>query len=143
MDVLNSLPISQPTRWSSQPGPMTWNTVPDFIQRTLTTEGCTLINQRHRHPLVSHIRFQYVPLAYQGELYYLQRWSHHEWGVSPSQIIFPTESPCSMAILSHGSLLSLAVKKAVANFYDDFPDHSPRQSSTKRYGQGKKLPLAG
>lgn len=139
MHALNS----QPATGAKQPGPITWNTVPDFIQRALTTEGCTLLNHRRERPLAPHIRFQYAPLAYQGELYYLQRWSHHEWGVSPSQIIFPTEGPCSMTILNHSSLLSLLVKKAVANFYDDFPDNSPLRPSHRRYGRGNRLLLAG
>lgn len=137
---------SQPTRWSNQPGPITWNAVPDFIQKALITEGCTLLKHRRERPILApHIRFQYVPLAFQGELYYLQRWSHHEWGISPSKLIFPVEGACSMVVLSNGSLLSLLVKKAVASFYGDFPDNSPIQptSSTRRYGNGGRLPLAG
>ncbi|MEM7794761.1 MAG: hypothetical protein AAF579_09945 [Cyanobacteria bacterium P01_C01_bin.118] len=144
MDVLNSQPIrSQPIRWSNQPGPIAWDTVPGFIQKVLITEGCTLLKHCRERPLLPHIRFQYVPLAYQGELYYLQRWSHHEWGVSPSQLIFPAEGACSMGVLSNGSLLSQLVKKAVVRFYGDFPGNSPFQASIKRYSSGNMLSLAG
>lgn len=132
MQVLNS----QLAKRSNQPDPIVWNTVPAFIKKALTTEGCILLKHRCDRPqLTPHIRFQYAPLAYQGQLYYLQRWSHHEWGVSPSQIIFPVENACSIAVLSNGSLLSLLVKKAVASFYGDFPDNSPLQPSpfTSRY----------
>ncbi|ESA32369.1 hypothetical protein N836_27650 [Leptolyngbya sp. Heron Island J] len=135
---------SQPVQRSNQPGPITWKAVPDFIQRALTTEGCTLLKYQRKRPKLAHIRFQYVPLEYQGDLYYLQRWSHHEWGVSPSQIIFPTEGPCSLENLSNGNLLSLVVKRAVASFYGQFQDNSPLQPSpSNRRHAGKSLPLAG
>ncbi|MBT9317663.1 hypothetical protein [Leptothoe spongobia] len=141
MQALNS----QLAEWSSQPGPVSWEMVPDFIQKALTAEGCTLLKHRREHPLFAHIRFQYIPLAYQGDLYYLQRWSYHEWGVSPSQTIFSDEGSSSLNVLSNGSLLSLLVKKAVASFYGDLPDNSPLQSSSsaKRYTNGTMLPLAG
>ncbi len=136
---------SQSVKRSNQPGPITWKAVPDFIQKALITEGCTLLKYQRERPKLVHIRFQYVPFAYQGDLYYLQRWSAHEWGVSPSQIIFPTEGPCSLELLSNGNLLSLVVKGAVAKFYGHFPDNSPLQSSpyTRRYTNGQILPLAG
>ena len=136
---------SQLSKWSSQPGPISWKTVPDFIQKTLTAEGCALLRHRYEHPLLAHIRFQYVPLAYQGDLYYLQRWSRHEWGVSPSQMIFPDEHTCPLEILNNGSLLSLLVKKAIACFYGDFPDNSPLQPSpsNRRHPSSVILPLAG
>lgn len=141
MHALNS----QLAQWSNQPGSISWKMVPDFIQTVLATEGCTLLKHRCERPLLAHIRFQYAPLFYQGGLYYLQRWSCREWGVSPSQIIFPAEGPCPLECLDKGSQLSLLVKKAVANFYGDFPDNSPLQPSpsTKRYPNGKMLPLAG
>ena len=135
---------SQPVQRSNQPGPITWKAVPDFIQKALTSQGCTLLKYHRERPKLAHIRFQYVPLAYQGNLYYLQRWSRHEWGVSPSQIIFPAEGPCSLGDLSHGNLLSLIVKRAVASFYGQFPDDSPLQPSpSNRRQTGKILPLAG
>lgn len=141
---MRSLNSQLPQR-SNQTGPIAWNAVPDFIQKALTTEGCTLLKYQRERPKLVHIRFQYVPFAYQGDLYYLQRWSAHEWGVSPSQIIFPTEGPCSSEALNNGNLLSLVVKRAVAKFYGHFPDNSPLQPSpsTRRYTNGQMLPLAG
>lgn len=136
---------NEATKSSNQPGLMSWKTVPEFIQTALKTQGCTLLKHRRDYPRLKHIRFQYVPLSYQGDLYYLQKWSHHEWGVSPSQIIFPTEGTCPLQVLSNGSLLLALVKKAVASFYGDFPDDSPWQPSpsTRRYSNGDMLPLAG
>ncbi len=136
---------SQPVKQSNQPGLSSWKTVPDFIQQTLTVQGCTLLKYHRDRPKLAHIRFQYMPFAYQGELYYLQRWSHHEWGVSPSQIIFPAEGACSLAVLSNGNMLSSLVKQAVAQFYGDFPDNSPfhPSPSPRRYRNSKTLPLAG
>lgn len=127
-----------------QTGLMPWTTVPDFIQTVLRTRGCTLLRHQCRRPHLKHIRFQYVPFAYQGDLYYLQKWSRDEWGVSPSQIIFPTEGACPFRLLNNGSLLSTVVKKAVAKFYGHFPDDFPLQpSSSKRYTNAQVLPLAG
>ena len=132
-------------RCSNQPGQITWQAVPDFIQRVLTTQGCTLLRHRRERPQLSHIRFQYVPFAYQGNLYYLQRWSRDEWGVSPSQIIFPSEGPCPFALLDNGSLLSLLIKQAIANAHGHSPDNSPFQPplSTRRPDNNNILPLAG
>ncbi|NEQ53664.1 MAG: hypothetical protein F6K11_26615 [Leptolyngbya sp. SIO3F4] len=132
-------------QWSSQPGPISWKTVPDFIQKVLTAEGCTLLKHYCQRPQLAHIRFQYLPLSYQGNLYYLQKWSCYEWGVSPSQLIFPAEGSCPFDVLSNGSLLSLVVKKAVSKFYGDSPDNSPLQPSpsTKRYTKNDVFPIAG
>ena len=132
-------------KWSDQPGPISWKSVPDFIQHTLIDQDCSLLKHDREQPQLKHIRFQYTPLLYKDHLYYLQRWSDHEWGVSPSQIIFPTEGTCSFEVLSNGNLLSLLVKKAVTRFYGHFPDNSPLQpfSSTSQYTNGKMLPLAG
>lgn len=141
MDTLNNKPV----RCSHQPGSISWKAVPDFIQKVLIDQGCILLNHRCERPQLTHIRFQYVPLSYQGVLYYLQRWSRDEWGVSPSPVIFPTEGPCSFNGLSNGSMLSLLVKQAVAKFYGHFPDNSPSEppSSTRRYRKNNVLPLAG
>ena len=140
MQMLNS----QPAKRSDQPGLSSWKTVPDFIQKTLTAQGCTLLKYHRERPKLAHIRFQYMPFAYQGDLYYLQRWSHHEWGVSPSQIIFPSEGPCPLELLNNGNMLSSLVKTAVAKFYGDFPDNSPLHPfpSIRRYMNGEILPLA-
>ncbi|MEO0394627.1 MAG: hypothetical protein AAF243_01420 [Cyanobacteria bacterium P01_A01_bin.137] len=145
MHTLNSTPTNKPTKWSNQPGSISWQTVPDFIQKTLSAQGCTLLKYHRERPQLAHIRFQYVSFAYQGDLYYLQRWSDHEWGVSPSQIIFPADGVCPLKTLSNGSLLSSLVKKSVARFFGHFPDNSPFQpsSSTSRHTQSKMLPLAG
>lgn len=132
----------QPAKWPNQPGLISWQTVPDFIRKTLSAQGCTLLKYNRQRPKLAHIRFQYAPLAYQDELYYLQQWSHHEWGVTPSQIIFPSEGACPLAVLNSGGLLSSVVKKAVANFYGHFPDNSPFEPSSKAYAS-KTLPLAG
>lgn len=140
MPTPNQTPIA-----AHQPGLMLWTTVPDFIQTVLKTQGCTLLRHQCRRPQLKHIRFQYVPFAYQGDLYYLQRWSRDEWGVTPSQIIFPAEGSCPLALLSNGSLLATVVKKAVANFYGHFSDDFSLQSSSssRRYTNGQMLPLAG
>ena len=112
-------------QWSKHSGPITWQSVPDFIQMALIAEGCTLLQPQRQQAQLPHLRFQYIPLSYQGNLYYLQKWSLHEWGVSPSQLIFPADGACPFAALTHGSLLSSRVKKAVANFYGHSPNHSP------------------
>lgn len=128
-----------------QPGLMSWTTVPDFIQAALKTRGCTLLRHQRQRPQLKHIRFQYAPFAYQDNLYYLQKWSRDEWGVSPSQIIFPAEGACPFELLSNGSLLATVVKKAVAKFYGHFPDDFSLQLSSagRRSINGQMLPLAG
>lgn len=135
---------SQTPKPVHQPGLMPWTTVPDFIQTVLRTRGCTLLRHQYRRPQLKHIRFQYVPFSYQGDLYYLQRWSRDEWGVSPSQVIFPDEGACPLKLLSNGSLLTTVVKKAVAKFYGHFPDDfSLQPSSSRQHTNGQMLPLAG
>ncbi len=126
----------------NQPGPISWKSVPDFIQNALIAQGCILLHHPCKQPQLKHIRFQYVPLFYKGHLYYLQRWSHDEWGVSPSEILFPEGAPCMVEVLDHGSLLSLLVKKAVAQSYGLLPNDSPSQPSAAT-GQcaDKMLPL--
>ena len=135
---------SKATGCSNQPGPISWQSVPEFIQKALAAQGCVLLRHRQQRPLLAHIRFQYTPFSYEGALYYLQCWSHDEWGVSPSPIIFPSEGSCSFDELNNGSLLSLTVKKAVAKSYGIFPDNSPSTppSPTKQYDD-RLLPLAG
>ncbi|MEO0489942.1 MAG: hypothetical protein AAFZ49_10355 [Cyanobacteria bacterium J06659_2] len=99
-----------------RPGPMSWEWVPQFIQDTLRAAGCiffTAVNEINRLP---HIRFQYAPLVFQGSLYYLQRWSIHEWGVSPSQVLFPESGGCPLTVLSAGGFLTQRVKAAVRQF---------------------------
>ncbi|MBX2864021.1 MAG: hypothetical protein KTR27_10725 [Leptolyngbyaceae cyanobacterium MAG.088] len=141
MKMLNN----QPAKWSEQTGLSSWKTVPDFIKNALITQGCTLLKHHRNRSELAHIRFQYLPLAYQQDLYYLQKWSCHEWGVSPSQIIFPSEGNCPLDVLSNGNMLSCLVKNAVAKFYGDSPDNSPvhPSPSTRRYMNDKTLPLAG
>ena len=136
---------NKPARWSNQPGPIVWKVVPEFIQNTLSAQGCILLNHHHTWPLLKHIRFQYAPLSYRGCLYYLQRWSQHEWGVSPKQIIFPGDTACTLDTLSNGSLLSSLVKQAVAKSYGLCPNSLTVQSSlpTGRYTDGQMLSLAG
>lgn len=98
------------------PGLMSWAQVPQFIQAVLRAEGCTFfapVNDINRLP---HIRFQYAPLVFQGSLYYLQRWSIHEWGISPSQVLFPESGGCPLAVLSAGSFLAQRIKAAVRRF---------------------------
>ncbi|MEM9265403.1 MAG: hypothetical protein AAGA46_07760 [Cyanobacteria bacterium P01_F01_bin.13] len=134
---------NKPVIGAHQPGPISWKSVPKFIQTALIAQGCILLQHHRQHPQRKHIRFQYVPLFYKGHLYYLQRWSHDEWGVSPSQLLFPDGSPCLFELLNHGSLLSLIVKKAVAKFYGLFPDDFPSQpSSVAGRDTDKMLPLA-
>lgn len=140
MQALNN----KATGYSHQSGPISWKTVPEFIQNALSTQGCTLLKHHRDHPHHKHIRFQYVPLSYQGCLYYLQKWSRDEWGVSPCQIIFPAEGACSFEALNDSSLLSSVVQNAVARFYGNFPEGSLLQPSlaTQQYANGSPSPLA-
>ncbi|MEA5466747.1 hypothetical protein [Leptothoe sp. PORK10 BA2] len=138
MESVNNTPI----KWSKHPGAIAWKSVPDFIQTVLITEGCTLLKQPREQPQIPHIRFQYVPMTYQGNLYYLQKWSHHEWGVLPSQLIFPALGTCPFEALNNGSLLSSLVKKAVAKFYGHSLDNSPFQAISSRHNSEKILSLA-
>ena len=97
-----------------KPSPMSWELVPELIKATLTAQGCSLLHHWKRRPHHLYVRFQYAPLVYQGDLFYLQRWAAAEWGISPSQIIFPrTGWPCTEKTLRNGSLLSQVVRDAV------------------------------
>ncbi|MDA0674611.1 MAG: hypothetical protein O3C67_13025, partial [Cyanobacteria bacterium] len=86
-----------------KPSPMQWALVPDPIQTVLRDAGCLLLkhwSRRHHH---AHVRFQYAPLVYQGDLFYLQRWATVEWNVAPSQLIFPHPGwPCTETTRTHG-----------------------------------------
>lgn len=99
-----------------------WELVPDQIKEVLLRAGCLPLKhwtRRHHH---SHVRFQYAPLVYQGDLFYLQRWAPIEWAVSPSQAIFPHEGwPCTEKTRRKGSFLSLQIRYAIAEQYPE-PD---------------------
>ena len=97
-----------------KPSPMSWELAPELIKFDLRAKGCSLLHHWKRRPHHLYVRFQYAPLVYQGDLFYLQRWAPAEWGVSPSQIIFPRKGwPCTEKALRHGSLLSRVVRNAV------------------------------
>ena len=99
---------------SGKPSPMSWELVPELIKATLKTKGCSLLHHWRRRPHHLYVRFQYAPLVYQGDLFYLQRWAPAEWGVSPSQVIFPRPGwPCTEKALRNGGLLSQMVRDAV------------------------------
>lgn len=101
-----------------KPSPLLWKWVPLPIQQTLQTAGCYLIRQWARQPHDMHVRFQYAPLVYEGDLFYLQRWALVEWAVSPSQVIFPRKQwPLYPKTLSNGSELSQAVRQTVAGIF--------------------------
>ena len=95
-----------------------WELVPEPIKSTLLDSGCLLLKHWTRRHHNSYVRFQYAPLVYEGDLFYLQRWAPVEWSVAPSQLIFPHDGwPCSENTRSHGSLLSLKVRQAIAELY--------------------------
>lgn len=97
-----------------KPSPMSWQLAPELIKAALTAQGCSLLHHWKRRPHHLYVRFQYAPLVYQADLFYLQRWASAEWGVSPSQIIFPRKGwPCTEKALRNGSLLSQVVRDAV------------------------------
>lgn len=103
-----------------KPSPLMWDLVPSQLKQALLGEGCLLISHWGRKQHYSHVRFQYAPLVYIGDLYYLQRWAPVEWNVSPSQVIFPYEGwPCSEKVLRHGSFLSVLVREAIATLCPD------------------------
>ena len=103
-----------------KPSPMMWELVPTQIKAVLQQEGCNLLRHWARRQHRSYIRFQYAPLVYQGDLFYLQRWSATEWHVSPSQLIFPNEGwPCSELTRQHGGHLSLLVRRTIAQLFPD------------------------
>ena len=113
-----------------KPSPMMWDLVPENIKAVLTKSGCLLLRHWTRRHHGAHIRFQYAPLAYQGDLYYLQRWAPVEWSVVPSQLIFPHEGwPATETTRSNGNLLSLKVRQAIADFY---PSNNPELPMSSR-----------
>lgn len=104
-----------------KPSPMMWELVPEEIKTVLLDAGCLLLKHWTRRYHAAYIRFQYAPLVYQGDLFYLQRWASVEWSVAPSQVIFPHEGwRCSERVLRHGNSLSLKVRSAIAKLY---PSH--------------------
>lgn len=103
-----------------KPSPLMWDLIPIQVKTVLLNEGCMLLKPwaRRQHP--AYIRFQYAPLVYVGDLFYLQRWSATEWQVSPSQMIFPYEGwPCSASTRRHGGHLSFLVRRAIAELFPD------------------------
>ncbi|NER81037.1 MAG: hypothetical protein F6K42_16010 [Leptolyngbya sp. SIO1D8] len=99
---------------------MMWDLVPEKIKAVLLESECLLLKHWKRRHHDSHIRFQYAPLVYKDDLFYLQRWASIEWSVVPSQLIFPHEGwPCSESTRSNGSLLSLKVRQAIAELYPE------------------------
>ncbi|HEY9888899.1 MAG TPA: hypothetical protein V6D02_10895 [Candidatus Obscuribacterales bacterium] len=101
-----------------KPSPMMWELVPDPIKAVLTTQGCLLLKHWTRRQHHAYIRFQYAPLVYDGDLYYLQRWDAVDWSVAPSQVIFPHEGwPCPEKTRRNGSDLSLKIRQAIVRLY--------------------------
>ena len=101
-----------------KPSPMKWELVPDQIQEVLIRAGCLPIRHWSRRHHSSYVRFQYAPFVYEGDLFYLQRWAPVEWGVSPSQLIFPHESwPCTEKTRTNGNFLALKVRRTIAEHY--------------------------
>jgi hypothetical protein len=99
-----------------------WKLVPADIVETLLREKCFLIKQWERKPHALHVRFQYAPLVFEGELFYLQRWAPVEWGVSPSAVIFPNEKwPLTETTLQRGAYLSVLVRTVIARLYPNYP----------------------
>jgi hypothetical protein len=117
-----------------KPSPMMWELVPDQITEVLMRAGCRLLKhwtRRHHH---SHVRFQYAPLVYKGDLFYLQRWAPVEWAVAPSQLIFHHEGwPCTEKTRTHGNFLSLMVRRAIAEQYPS-PELSFSRAFNRVYG---------
>jgi hypothetical protein len=116
--VAPSLDETQQLPGPGKPSPLMWKLVPPAIRDVLLQEGCFLIKQWERKPHDVHVRFQYAPLVYQGDLFYLQRWAPVEWGVSPSPVIFPSENwPLAEMTLRKGAFLSQTVRQVVAEIY--------------------------
>jgi len=117
-----------------KPSPMMWELVPTQIKSVLLNEGSTLLKHWTRRQHYSYVRFQYAPLVYKGDLFYLQRWSATEWHVSPSQLIFPHEGwPCTEQTRCNGGKWSFLVRRTIAEL---FPD--PLLSFSDRY----QMPVA-
>jgi hypothetical protein len=101
-----------------KPSPLMWKLVPSEISAILLREGCFLIKQWGRKPHHVHVRFQYAPLVFEGDLFYLQRWAPIEWSVSPSGVIFCRENwPLTELTLRRGAYLSTLVRDVVARLY--------------------------
>ncbi|MBF2035846.1 MAG: hypothetical protein IGR92_10275 [Leptolyngbyaceae cyanobacterium T60_A2020_046] len=106
-----------------KPSSISWRWVPAEIRAALEDHGCLLLRHWTRRPHTLHVRFQYAPFLYLGELFYLQRWSAVEWAVSPSQIIFPHPGwPCSELTRRHGAELSDLVRQTVTTLYPNTGD---------------------
>ncbi|NET37995.1 MAG: hypothetical protein F6K19_39360 [Cyanothece sp. SIO1E1] len=117
-----------------KPSPMSWALVPEIIKDALAAQGCSFLHHWQRKPHHLYVRFQYAPLVFQGHLFYLQRWAPAEWGVSPSQIVFPRSGwICTEETLSHGSLLSQVVRDAVIQMY------KPNAARPKQFVRGKPV----
>lgn len=128
-------PVSQyPKRLPGpgKPSPMMWELVPTEVKTILLNAGSTLLKHWARRQHYAYVRFQYAPLVYKGELFYLQRWSATEWHVSPSQLIFPHEGwPCTEETRRHASNLSILVRRAIAELLPDSqPSFSDRFQSS-------------
>ena len=116
-----------------KPSPIMWDLVPDQIKDVLTQVGCLPLKHWTRRHHNSHVRFQYAPLVYAGDLFYLQRWAPVEWSVSPSQLIFPHEGwPCTEQTRTNGNFLSLRVRRAIAEQYPS-PELSFSSSSSRLF----------
>ncbi len=97
---------------------MMWALVLEPIKAALTAQGCLLLPHWERQAHKAYVRFQYAPLTYQGNLFYLQRWAPVEWAVAPSQLIFPRSGwCCSEQTRRHGGELSLLVRQVIARLY--------------------------
>lgn len=101
-----------------KPSAMMWELVPETIKSVLLASECTLLKHWTRKHHATYVRFQYAPLIYQGDLFYLQRWAPVEWSIVPSQLIFPREGwTCSENTRSNGNFLSILVRRAIAQLY--------------------------
>jgi len=113
-----------------KPSPMMWELVPIEVKSVLLDEGSILLKHWTRRQHHAYVRFQYAPLTYKGDLFYLQRWSSTEWHVSPSQLIFPHEGwPCTEQTRRHAGKLSFLVRRAIAEL---IPDAQPSFSDVPR-----------
>ncbi|MEM6716664.1 MAG: hypothetical protein AAF827_16800 [Cyanobacteria bacterium P01_D01_bin.6] len=117
-----SLETQSPVRLPGpgKPSPMMWQLIPTQLKAVLVNEGCMLLKHWERRQHYAYVRFQYAPLVYLGDLFYLQRWSATEWHVSPSQLIFPHDGwPCTEKTRQHGSHLSFLVRRKIAELFPD------------------------
>jgi len=118
VDTLYTIQCPASLPGPGKPSPMMWELVPDQIKNVLLDAGCLLLKHWTRRHHNSYVRFQYAPLVYAGELFYLQRWASVEWSVAPSQLIFPHEGwPCTETTRRNGSFLSVKVRCAIAKNY--------------------------